>query len=202
VDFALVRGGIAVGLAVAAPVGPIGVLVIRRSVRDGRACGFFTGMGAATADALYALLGAFTTSLAAHLVARSSAFRVGGGVLLCAIGLKMLFAKPLDARGHEAKKMTWASAFASSLALTLTNPATILIFAVVSASLGLGTAANAGDLLVLVASVFVGSALWWLILSTGAAWIGERLGPRAVRAIGFVSAACVVAFGVAALIRP
>jgi hypothetical protein len=71
----------------------------------------------------------------------------------------------------------------------------------VSASLGLGAAATAADLVVLVASVFVGSALWWLLLSSGAAWVGERVGPRAMRAIGFASAACVVAFGVAALVH-
>jgi threonine/homoserine/homoserine lactone efflux protein len=177
------------------------VLVIRRSVREGRACGFFTGMGAATADAIYALLGAFTTSLAAQLLTRSSPLRVAGGVVLCAIGLRMLVAKPLEARARDDRPITWAGAFASSLLLTLTNPATILLFAVVSASLGLGAASSAGDLGVLVVSVFVGSALWWLLLSACAAWIGERMGPRAMRVVGVASAACIVAFGVAALMQ-
>lgn len=203
IDFSLFRTGATVGFAVAAPVGPIGVLVIERSVREGRARGLVTGLGAAAADTVFALLGALGTSFAAGLVAQSAWLRIFGGAFLVLLGIRAW----LGGRGStvaaavKAPSTTGhARAFLSIFALTLTNPATILSFAAVSAGLGVA-GGDAGAAALLALGVLVGSATWWLLLSTGAALLRGRLGPGALDAIRIGSGALLVVFGAGILLR-
>lgn len=215
--------GVALGFSIAAPVGPIGVLCIRRTLADGRLIGFISGLGAATADMFYGAVAAFGLSAVSDLLrAQRLWLHLLGGVFLCYLGLRTLARKPAPLRGPSARPLgasRWlhatsdvaalrphrplrlAGAYLSTLGLTLTNPATILSFAVIFAGLGVvgaraGYAAAAG----LVAGVFCGSALWWLLLSGGVGWLRERLGPRVLRAVNVVSGLILVAFGAVVLL--
>lgn len=199
----LVRG-LALGFAIAAPVGPIGVLCIRRTLADGRLIGFVSGLGAATADAFYSAVAAFGLTVVANLLVGQHIWvRLIGGLFLCYLGLRILLRRPATQPAQTAPVPVahrgLAGAYISTLALTLTNPATILTFAAIFAGLGLaGTAGNAGAAL-LVLGVFLGSALWWLILSGGVALLRARFTARAMRAVNLVSGLLLLGFAALAL---
>ena len=167
-DFSLFVKGLIIGFSIAAPVGPIGVLCIRRTLAEGRISGFVSGMGAATADALYGCVAGFgVTYISNFLMGQQFAFRLIGALFLGYLGARIFFSKPAEAPS-KAEGKGLAGAYASTLFLTLTNPVTILAFAAIFAGLGLGNSGGdytAGMLLVL--GVFLGSAAWWLFLSTG-----------------------------------
>ncbi len=191
--------GMAVGLAIAAPVGPIGLLCIRRTLSDGQRYGLATGLGAATADAGYGVIAGFGLAfVAGFLVAQQFWLTLGGGVFLCYLGVRTALAHPL-ARAAGAGPGTLHSAFFSTLLLTLANPMTIMSFTAVFAGLGLGTRPAYGTAAALVAGIFLGSALWWLTLSTATSLLRSRLNVNWLRAVNWVSAVLLVAFGVHAL---
>ena len=158
--------GLAIGFAIAAPVGPIGVLCIRRTFAEGRVAGFVTGLGAATADAFYGAVAGFgLTAISGFLLGYQDALRFAGGLFLCALGLKTFLMKPAAA-GARMQGKGLVEAYATTVVLTLTNPATILSFIAVFAGAGLGQARyGTGEALAIVAGVFAGSAAWWLLLS-------------------------------------
>jgi len=215
--------GLAIGFAIAAPVGPIGVLCIRRTFADGRIAGLVTGLGAATADAFYGAVAGFgLTAASGLLLGFQMELRLVGGLFLCALGIKTFLAKPTAAAGRlQAGGL--AQAYATTVVLTLTNPATILSFAAVFAGAGLGQQRyGTTEALAIVTGVFLGSAAWWLLLSTfverwrrrhpefaawapnavgGAVVTGVTLGmaARTLRRINQVSGALLLAFGLAAL---
>ncbi len=185
--------GMAVGFAVAMPVGPIGVLCIRRSLKDGFAYGLATGLGAATADASYGLLVALGLGLSG-LLAYAAPLKIGGGGLILLLGLIGLrgFFSPAPAGGLPAPKGGVLAAWFSTYLLTLTNPMTILAFIGLIAALG--TASAAGPYL-LVGGVFLGSLLWWLILVAGIRLLKSRLPVSALRWLDFISGAVLILWG-------
>lgn len=189
--------GLAIGVAIAAPVGPIGVLCIRRTLVDGRLAGFLSGLGAATADGVYAAIAGFgITVVSSALVAQQQWFRVLGGAFLCYLGARTIGTQPA-ARAATPRP---AGAYLSTFALTLANPATVLSFVAVFAGLGLADVAGRHDrAAVLVAGVFLGSTVWWLALALGVGRLGQRLGPRAFLWINRVAGTVLVVFGLAAL---
>ena len=191
--------GLVVGLAVAAPVGPIGVLCIRRTLADGRLAGLATGLGAATVDAFYGGIAAFgVTVVSGLLLSQQVWIRLIGGLFLCYLGVKTIAAAPAE-RAATAPGPTPLQAYISAVALTLANPPTILSFAAIFAGLGVGTTGRAtGAAVVLVLGVLVGSALWWVLLSSGVAAVRARVSPRVLRWINCLSGAMLVAFGVLA----
>ena len=200
--------GLLLGFAIAAPVGPIGVLCIRRTLANGWLTGFLTGIGAATADGLYGGVAAFgLTAISGALMAQQGIIRVVGGALLCYLGLRTLLAKPASAKAtaHTARpvrdKRGLAGAYFSTVGLTLTNPATILSFAAVFAGLGLVGAAGSveGAPALLTAGVAFGSACWWLLLSGGVSLLRARLAPGALRWVNWLSGLLLLGFGVVAL---
>jgi len=193
--------GTLIGFAIAAPVGPIGLLVIRRTLSDGRTLGLLTGLGAATADALYGCVGAFgLTFISGVLLGYSFWTRLIGGLFLCWLGISTTRAKP-DTEAASASATKAASAYLSTMLLTLANPATILSFAAVFAGFGLGTkGADYKTAAVIVAGVFTGSALWWLLLSGGVSLVRHRLAPATMRWINRGAGAFLLAFGIAALV--
>jgi LysE type translocator len=120
--------GLVIGFSIAAPVGPIGVLCIRRTLADGRAAGFFSGLGAATADALYGAVAAFgLTAISSVLIGQATWLRLGGGLFLCYLGIKTFLARPA-AEATPARATGLIGAYVSTLLLTLANPTTILSF--------------------------------------------------------------------------
>ncbi|MBM7841921.1 threonine/homoserine/homoserine lactone efflux protein [Herpetosiphon giganteus] len=173
---AMLLKGLILGFSIAAPVGPIGVLCIRRSLVHGRLAGFLSGLGAATADGLYGLLAAFGLAAALNNVNQASGWLVGlrivGGLFLGYLAIKTMLSRPARAAATAQADNLWAM-YASTLFLTLTNPMTILSFATVFA--GLGITAYGWDSVWLVVGVTLGSALWWLLLSGGVSLLRERV---------------------------
>ena len=195
-DFSFLVKGLVIGFSIAAPVGPIGVLCIRRTLAEGRISGFVSGMGAATADAMYGCVAGFgITYISSLLIGQQFWFRLIGALFLAYLGVKAFLSKPAEAPSKVAGKGL-AGAYASTLFLTLTNPVTILAFAAIFAGLGLGD--SGGDYtsgMLLVVGVFLGSAAWWLFLSTGVglfrAWLD---GPR-LRWVNRLSGVIIAGFG-------
>jgi threonine/homoserine/homoserine lactone efflux protein len=193
--------GLVVGFSIAAPVGPIGVLCIRKTLADGRAVGLATGLGAATADAFYGAVAGFgLTAVSGALVRHQGALRWIGGAFLCYLGLRTLASRPA-ARAAAAAGAGLLGSFAATLALTLANPMTILSFAAVFAGLGLVGAGAAGPAAagLLVAGVFLGSAAWWLLLSGAVSVFRARVGPPALAWVNRASGLVILGFGAAAL---
>jgi len=189
-----------IGLSIAAPVGPIGLLCIRRSIHGGPWLGFASGLGAAVADAMYGCVAAFgLTAISLLLVEHQTALRLVGGAFLCYLGVRTFLAKPRESRDDTTDTGKWA-AFGSTLVLTLTNPMTIIMFAGVFAALGLGGKAHGyKDASIMVLGVFLGSAAWWLFLSLAAGWMRDRVGANAMILINRLSGIIIVAFGLVAL---
>jgi len=200
-DLTFFARGLAIGFAIAAPVGPIGLLCIRRTLADGRLVGFITGLGAATADAFYGAVAAFGVSaISSAIVAHQGAVRLVGGVFLCYLGARTALSQPAVAANPVVARGL-AAAFGSTLALTLTNPTTILSFAAVFASLGLGTTAgDRGSAILMVGGVFFGSALWWLLLSGTVGFFRRALTPARLRWVNRLSGALLAGLGVLSLL--
>jgi threonine/homoserine/homoserine lactone efflux protein len=191
--------GMAIGLAIAAPVGPIGLLCLRRSLEQGRAAGLATGLGAASADAIYGAIAAFgLTAISGALVAQQLWLNLGGGIFLVYLGVRTALSTPTDAAGTP-PVTGLLKAYSSTLLLTLTNPLTIMSFAAVYAGLGLNARGSAAEAVAVVSGVFLGSALWWLLLSSSASLLRGRLGPLALRRINILSGGTIALFGLYAL---
>jgi threonine/homoserine/homoserine lactone efflux protein len=192
--------GLIIGFSIAAPVGPIGILCIRRTLAEGRASGFLSGLGAATADALYGCVAGFgLTVISGFLVDQRFYIQLIGGVFLLALGIKTLRSAPAE-RAAAASGTGLAASYASTLLLTLTNPMTILSFAGIFAALGV--ADTGGDLsaaALLVLGVFLGSAAWWLILSGGVGLMREKLSTGILHWTNRLSGIVLVAFGIIAV---
>jgi threonine/homoserine/homoserine lactone efflux protein len=196
-EISILFQGIIIGFSIAAPVGPIGVLCIRRTLSDGRAVGFISGLGAATADAFYGCVaGLGLTVISNVLVGHQLWFRLIGGLFLCFLGVKTFLDKPAE-KAASATGNGLVGSYASTFFLTLTNPMTILSFAGIIMANASENSASAG---VLVLGVFIGSALWWLFLSSGASLFRTRFTPRWMRWLNRISGAIIVGYGLRALL--
>lgn len=185
-----------IGLAIAAPVGPIGLLCISRTMRGGPLLGLATGLGAASADGLFALAGVCGGSLVlawAGALARPLAW--GGCLLLAWLGVATL-RRPAGAGEGEDGERRLARAYLGTLALTLSNPMTILSFAAVAAGLSGGLPAGPARQLEIIAGVFCGSALWWLLLAYGGGALLSRLGPAGRRGLDIACGLVLLGFAV------
>jgi threonine/homoserine/homoserine lactone efflux protein len=182
-----------VGLAIAAPVGPIGVLVIQRSLRHGVPVGLATGLGAAVADAAYGAVGAYgVTGLITWLQGARVPLALAGGAFLLWLAWRTWFAEPAAMGGGATVAPGLAATFTGAVALTLSNPATILSFiAIFGALAGAGAPASPGTM---VAGVLAGSALWWLLLCAAVGMLRGRFDAAWQRRVSRVSALMLAAF--------
>lgn len=199
-DISFFFRGLIIGFSIAAPVGPIGVLCIRRTLAEGRAAGFVSGLGAASADALYGCVAGFgLTFISNFLVGQQFWLRLVGGIFMLYLGIKTLLEKPAQ-QAATAQGTGLLGAYGSTFLLTVTNPMTILSFAAVFAGLGLastrGSYASAG---ILVLGVFLGSALWWFALSGGVGLLREKFNAEMMQWVNRVSGAIIIVFGGIAL---
>lgn len=196
----LLGKGVVIGFAIALPVGPVGVLCIRRSLHDGLIAGLVCGLGAATADTVYGAIAGFgLVSIIGLLHAHQDLIRLIGGLLLCLFGIKLLLTVPsTEAKGNGSYRL--AGAYVSCFVLALTNPATIFAFLAVFASLGLADEADGyGAASLLTAGVFLGAALWWFLLSAGAGLLRDRVTLSGLKQVNRASGGLVLAFGLLAL---
>lgn len=168
--------GIAVGIVIALPVGPVGVLCVRRTLFQGPSFGFISGLGAATADTVFGIIAGFgLTFVRDFLLGYQDWFGAAGGVFLLYVGVKALL-EGGEAEPEPVEEEALFAAYASTFALTITNPVTILAFAAIFARVGVREGAGFLDTGLLVAGVFCGSLLWWLGLSFGIAWLRRVAG--------------------------
>ncbi len=198
---ALFIKGLIIGFAIAAPVGPIGVLCIQRSLHDGFKIGLMTGLGAALADGTYGLIAGFgLTALSSLLIDHQFWIRLIGGLFLLYLGIKLFLTPPREKSVGNSDRSAW-HALGTTFFLTLTNPATILSFIAIFAGLGLvQTGSDYVHAIVLVLGITLGSATWWLLLSGGVAFIlHHRLSPAVMKNINRISGIIILSFGIFAL---
>jgi threonine/homoserine/homoserine lactone efflux protein len=200
-DIRFLLRGLVIGFSIAAPVGPIGVLCIRRTLADGRVSGLVSGLGAATADAIYGCIAGFgLTFISSVLVRQQGWLRLIGGGFLCYLGLKTFLAKPVE-QAASIKGSGLVGAYASTFFLTLTNPMTILFFAAIFAGLGVASASrNYASAGALVLGVFLGSALWWLTLSGVVGVFRAKLNPHWLRWVNRISGVIITGLGLLVLL--
>lgn len=198
---ALLLKEIILGLAIAAPVGPMGVLCIRRTLAHGMLHGFLTGAGTATADALYGGVAAFgVTAITAFLLDQRLYLHLIGGLFLLYLGYSTFKAVPALAAARTGGNGL-ASAYISALGLTLTNPQTIMSFAAVFAGLGIGnTGGDYKSAGAMVLGVFTGSLLWWLTLSGVVAALRSQFDQRRLTWVNRLSGLVIAGFGVISLL--
>lgn len=199
-DIPFLLQGLILGFSIAAPVGPIGVLCIRRTMVEGRATGFASGLGAATADAFYGSIAGFgLTFISTFLIEQQIWLRLTGGIFLLYLGLRTFLSSPSDRTVRHDRSGIFG-AYSSTLILTLTNPMTILSFAAIFA--GLGLAATGGNYLsasLLVLGVFAGSASWWFLLSGGISLFRTKFSIEALGWINKASGLVITFFGMIVL---
>lgn len=188
-----------IGLLLAVPLGPIGLLCLRRSLTLGMAAGLAVGLGAATADGIYAAIAAFALGLAAPFIAEAGWLSVVGGVTLIVIGMKDIVHR--DAEPAPPTIRGQIGVYAGVVLLTLTNPATVLTFGAIILGLGLvPDMASPPDGLIFVVGVFLGSTAWWIILSAVGGHVGDRLPPAFIRWTRRAAGVAFVGFGIYALV--
>ena len=189
----LLLKSVLIGLSIAAPVGPIGLLCIQRTLDHGMRVGLATGLGAAMADALYGAIGAFgVTALIALLTGAQALLALGGALFLLWLAWKAWHGAPAQQAAAVRDGIKGWHAFGGTFLLTMSNPATILSFIAVFSSLagGMTTASPAW----MIAGVFIGSAAWWLVLVGLVGRLRERLRPRHLRWIRRGSAVLLAGF--------
>lgn len=191
-----------IGLSIAAVVGPISVLCIQRTLSRGYMYGLISGLGVATADGTYGSIAAFgLTVISTFLVHEEAWIRAIGGVFLLYLGIRTMMSKPAEKAAAAAKARNLPAAYASILLLTLTNPLTILSFAAIFA--GIGVSGGKGSYLaatLVVLGVFLGSATWWLLLTSGVTLLRKKITPRWLLWLNRISGVVLVIFGLLALI--
>lgn len=197
-EMSFLAKGLIIGFAVAAPVGPIGILCIRRTLEFGRFSGFVSGLGAALADTLYGVVAAFGLTLISDLLLAGQFWlRLFGGIFLIYLGIKTLLRKP-KARDTNVSHLSLSKDFASTFFLTLTNPMTVLSYIAIFAAVGLSNVSNDyWDSSWLVFGVFLGSSFWWFILSEGVTFFRKSVSKNVMAWINRIAGLIIIAFGLA-----
>ncbi len=199
-DPALALRGFILGFTIAAAVGPISLLVIRRTVSEGQRYGLVSGMGVATADATYGAIAAFgLTAVADVLVGARQVLGLVGGLFLLWLAWRTIMSTPTEAAQTPSRRGGYAGAYLSILGLTLANPMTILSFAALFAGLGV-TAGGDGNAIVVVVGVLLGSATWWVVLTSIVAMLRTRLTTPWIHRINIASGLVIGAFAIVTII--
>jgi threonine/homoserine/homoserine lactone efflux protein len=192
--------GLIIGFAMAVPIGPIGIMCIRKTLAEGHSRGLIIGLGAATADSLYGSIAAFGLTFISDVITRQHFWvsLVGGGLLLF-LGIRTFRAKRKDPIVPFDKKGLLGS-YVSAFLLALTNPMTIFAFVAVFAAFGLGQRLSIISACILVLGVFTGSCLWFLTLGFVATLFRKNLDAGGLRWVNRISGALIILSGVAALV--
>ena len=198
-DTTLLARGFVLGFTIAAAVGPISLLVIRRTLAEGRVVGLASGLGVATADGTYGAIAAFgLTAITDLLVDWRRALGLVGGAFLFWLAWRTLRSMPGEAATDDRPRRGLPGAYLGMLGLTLTNPMTILSFGALFVGLGV-TAGDAAGATLLTLGVFSGSVAWWIVLTTVVAAARSRLTPASMRRINIASGLLIGAFALVAL---
>jgi threonine/homoserine/homoserine lactone efflux protein len=192
--------GLILGFVIAAPVGPVGILCIYRTLVKGKKYGLISGLGAATADAIYGAIAALgLTFISSFLVEQRLLLRVIGAVFLCGLGIRTFFSKAAKKPG-VVDGQGFAYNYGSTFFLTLMNPITILAFAAIFAGLGITNSHN-GFASLLILGVFIGSGLWWILLSNVADLFRQKINRDNLIWLNRISGAIITIFGLLLLLN-
>ena len=199
-DSSFLIKGTVIGFVIAATIGPIGILCIRKTFEYGRWSGLFSGIGAALADTVYGLVAAFgLTAISNFMLAGQFWFRLLGGLFLIYLGVKTFRSKPKDNVAKVTHK-TLLGDLVTTFFLTIVNPTTILSFMAIFAGLGLGdTHGNYESAWRLVIGIFIGSMIWWIIIAEGVTLFRKRITQKVMIWINRIAGIVIAAFGLFAL---
>lgn len=198
-ELTLLLKGIVIGFAMAVPIGPIGIICIRKTLTEGRMRGLVIGLGAATADMIYGSIAAFgITIISDTLLSQRVWIRLTGGALLLFLGVRTFRAQPKDPK-IEIQSSGWLRSYFTTIFLTLTNPLTVFAFIAVFAALGLGNGLGFLSATVLVTGVFTGSFLWFLSLSSGATFFRRKLDMVGMQWVNKIAGILIIISGVIAI---
>jgi threonine/homoserine/homoserine lactone efflux protein len=204
----LILSGVGMGLVAAIPIGPVNIICIRRTFTFGPVNGFVSGLGGALGDGIFAAISGFGLSWAAQLIQGYAVWiELVGGAMMVLFGWHAIKAGlPPDRMEAETppdpeKSRGLFRAIASTFALTITNPATLLFFTGMFAGVGslAGSSGNFADAGLIVLGVMLGSAGWWLVLTTFIGLFHARIDGDRVLAINRVCGFLVAVFGLAVL---
>ena len=191
----LVKGA-GIGFAVAAPVGPIGMLCIRITLERGRIAGFAAGLGAAVADAIYGTIGVLgVTAISGYIEAQRFWLELGGGIFVIGFGIHLVLMRPNLQNGTDEIPVSLWADFMKTMVLTLANPSTILTFMAIFAGVPGAAASSMAAVPITVLGVLLGSAAWWLFLSQGVGVIRHKISERALTWMNWAAGLLLVAFG-------
>lgn len=202
-DLSLALKGVLIGLSVAAPIGPMSMLTMRRTIERGLVAGLASGFGIALADATYGAIAAFgLTSLSDLLIDHQRIIRVVGGIALLYIAWRILqnARTPVEARPESGADRSLGQVVATMYLLTLANPATILSFAAIFGGLGLALGSSFAESTLLVVSVFAGSMLWWLGLCEFLSRVRHRLTSAWIARVDLAAGAIILVMALVSLI--
>jgi threonine/homoserine/homoserine lactone efflux protein len=186
-----------IGLVVAAPLGPIGIISLQRTLSKGNLSGLFSGLGISTADAIYGALATFgVTAISSFLISQALWLKIIGGIVICGLGIRIYNQAGYQKMSTSANNKSCLGAYFSALILTLMNPALIFSFVAIFASLGIVySKTNPISTLLLIGGVFAGSAIWWVFLSGMARRLKTQFTESFIKKINYVSGVLIAGFG-------
>ena len=194
--FELLFRGIIAGLAISAPVGPINVICVSRTVTKSWLSGVISGLGAAVADSFYGAIAGFSISFVIDFLLREQKnLRFFGGFLLIGLGVWYYFKKAPAEREKKEGEVEHTD-FVSTFLLALTNPTTVLSFLAVLAVLGLGKHSIGWPTLGLVVGIFAGSMAWWLLLTGVTHRLRDKFNDKAMAWMNRIGGLAIGAFGI------
>ena len=186
--------GLVIGFLIATPVGPIGILCVRRTLVRGRIHGLASGLGAATADAVYGFIAAFSlTFVSDFLVAHQTLIRIIGAIVICALGIRTYFSRVTTHSESPGAGNLFAD-FISAFGLTLMNPITLLAFTAVFAGIGIAHSTQTVEVL-LVAGVFSGASIWWLSVTAFAGLLHRKISTENLAWLTKLAGIGIICFG-------
>ena len=201
-ELQLLIKGIIVGLVVSTPIGPMGVLCVQRTLNKGKSSGFSSGMGIATADAIFALIAGLGISFIIHFLSEQQLIiKIIGGLVIAFIGLRIFIANPVkQLKKHRREGKNLFEDFISILFMALSNPLTVFLYIAIFAGLNLhDVAAGYSSALLVVAGVFVGASISWFAISTVVNYFRAKIRLRKLMWINRIAGITIILFGVFAI---
>ena len=196
--------GLLIGFVASIPLGPIGMVCIQRTLARSQRSGFFSGVGAATADTFFATIAAFFLSVVMAFVERNiDLLRVIGGICVIIVGVSIFLKNPVvQIRRNRAGKGSLWSDFLSGFLLTLANPAFILVFLALFATFGISIQGDVPYFMGtgLIGGVLIGASLWWFSLTAGVSLFRRHFRPRHMLYLNRISGALIVGLGAAVIL--
>jgi len=201
IDF-LIKG-IIVGFLASIPLGPVGVLCIQRTINKGRTSGLFSGMGAATVDAFFALVAALGLTFIINFIEEQQFYiqMIGGGVLIF-LGTRIFNTNPIQQiRRHRKKKNKLIEDFISVFFLTLSNPLAVFLFVAAFAGIGVVTSKDSSvKSSLIIAGVFIGATIWWASLTFFVDLFRKKFRLKQLWWINKIAGVLIIVFGIAAML--